>query len=130
MAMELGNPALQLRECDLSPACAEARAPVEPHAQPASNLAALLDRFTAGINNPDAETVGSFAATVEALHGELVMLARHFGAGADSEADTEHIDLDDIFPDTPSHSITFEPHEPGIAADEELEHVCRQLSRG
>ena len=130
MAMESGIPALQLPERETRPLTNDVPAPQELPALPSSNLAALLDRFTAGISNPETETVGSFAATVEALHGELVMLARHFGAGLDAGADAEHIDLDDIFPDTPSNEIAFDRHDPGIAEDEELEHLCRELSRG
>ena len=91
---------------------------------PASNLAALLDRFTDGITNPDTQTIGSFAATVDALHGELVLLAHHFGGGVAAASDV--IDFDDVFPDvTPSAG---EQIEPGIAASEELEHLCRELS--
>ena len=92
---------------------------------PPSNLAALLDRFTEGVTNPANETVGGFAANLEALHAELVMLAHHFGAG--SEAVPEHIDLDDVFPD--QSSFACEPDANGIAADEALEHTCRELSR-
>lgn len=92
-----------------------------PSEQPASNLAVLLDRFTAAVSHPEAETLGSFAATVDALHGELAMLARHFGA--DVEASEEAIDLDAIFPDTPEAEEYA-----GIYEAEELEHVCRELS--
>lgn len=90
---------------------------------PVSNLAALLDRFTSAITNPDAESVGGFAQTVKALHGELAMLAGHFGVDAGSDAG-ELIDFDAIFPDG-----AFAAVEPGIAADEDLEHRCRELSR-
>lgn len=90
--------------------------------RPQSNLATLLDRFTAAVTTPESETIGSFAATVDALHGELAMLARHFGA--DVEAAQEAIDLDAIFPDTPDAADYA-----GVAEAEELEHLCRELSR-
>lgn len=93
-------------------------------AQPApiSNLASLLDQFTQSVTMPHAHTVGHFAQTVGALHGELAMLARHFGAEANA---LEEINFDDIFPDGAP-----EAGEPtGLAAEEELEQVCRELSR-
>ena len=99
--------------------------------QPGSNLAALLDQFTASITNPGAHTVGSFAHTVQALHGELALLARHFGAdAADFDALDSGFDADGTggaFPE--GASPPAEALEPGIAASEELEHLCRELSR-
>lgn len=92
---------------------------------PPSNLANLLDRFTSAVTNPEAETVGGFAATIDALHAELAMLARHFGA--DAGAVGEAIDLDDGFPDT--ELTTGHTDYTGIAGAEELEHLCRELSR-
>jgi hypothetical protein len=94
----------------------------EAAALPRTNLAALLDQFTQSVTQPHAHTVGEFAATVGALHGELAMLARHFGADS---AEPETIDFDDIFPHDAALSKDFE----GVAAEEELEHVCRELSR-
>jgi hypothetical protein len=91
-------------------------------AMPTTNLAALLDQFTQSVTQPHAHSVGEFAATVGALHGELAMLARHFGADA---TEPETIDFDDIFPLDGALSKDFE----GVAAEEELEHVCRELSR-
>jgi hypothetical protein len=88
-----------------------------------SNLAALLDRFTDSVTAPQAHTVGDFSETIQALHGELAMLARHFGAGFD--ADAEVLEFDAIFPETAANL----PIEPGLAASEELEHLCRELSR-
>ena len=105
-----------VRPCDTE---GSSPTPAEPQS---SNLAALLDRFTAAVTNPEAETIGSFAATVDALHGELAMLARHFGA--DVEAAQEAIDLDDCFPDT-TGAVDYT----GIYEAEELEHLCRELSR-
>lgn len=95
---------------------------------PVSQLAALLDQFTANITDPDAHTVGSFAHTIQALHSELAMLARNFTDEAPSldGQDLEFFDFDDISDDLTS---TSEPIEPGIAAAEELEHLCRELSR-
>lgn len=72
---------------------------------PSSSLATLLDRFTASLEEPEAHTIGSFAETVQALHAEFAMLARHFGAVAERAAETapridcpESFDLDDVFP--------------------------------
>ena len=53
---------------------------------PQSNLASLLDRFTVSISDPEAHTIGSFAETVQALHSEFAMLARHFEAVAEHSA--------------------------------------------
>ena len=94
---------------------------------PVSNLAALLDAFTNAITHPDAETVGGFAGTLQALHGELAMLAGHFGADMGAQ-DGDPIDFDEIFPDL-ARDIPHPAPEPGLAADEELEHLCRELSR-
>jgi hypothetical protein len=96
---------------------------------PVSHLAALLDQFTANITDPEAHTLGSFAHTIQALHSELAMLARNFGGEAPSVdgQELEFFDFDDVSDDVTS---TSEPIEPGIAAAEELEHLCRQLSRG
>ena len=102
------------------PSDAEGSLPA-PAGPPASNLAALLDRFTAAVTHPEAETIGSFAATVDALHSELVMLAHHFGADVDPAQ--EAIDLDAIFPDTLDTDNT------PIAEAELLEHFCRDLAR-
>lgn len=94
---------------------------------PISNLAALLDRFTQSVTKPESHTVGNFAEAVQALHGELAMLARHFGAEAYAPA--EQIDFDDIFAEVSASSADEIPLEPGIAQSEELEHLCRDLSR-
>ena len=121
------------------PACVEPRgrdgqAPVASTAHPGSNLAALLDRFTGAITNPANETIGNFAGTVDALHRELAMLARHFGA--EVEAAPEALDLDDIFPDVTSidagepYSAAIAPASTGAADAEELEHLCGELSQG
>lgn len=59
-----------------------------------SNLAALLDRFTGGLADPDAHTIGSFADTVQALHAEFAMLARHFEAAAEHSAISTDPSLD------------------------------------
>ena len=98
--------------------CRVARAPPARD----TNLAALLDQFTQNVTQPDAYTVGDFAATVGALHGELAMLAHHFGASA---WEPEVIDFNDIFPGGADASLDMA----GVTADEELEHVCRELSR-
>ena len=89
---------------------------------PATNLAALLDQFTQHVTQPQAFTVGDFASTVGALHGELAMLARQFGIGSNAQST---IDFDDIFPEL----AALDPAMAGIAAEEELEHACRELSR-
>jgi hypothetical protein len=94
-------------------------------AAPASNLAALLDQFTASVTNPDGHTVGAFAHTVQALHSELALLARHFGAEALATDDFGF----DVADDESSIAPSELPIEPGIAASEELEHLCRELSR-
>ncbi len=80
-----------------------------------ANLAALLDRFSANVTKPDSHTVGDFASTVGALHGELNMLAHHFGGDMHMADD---IDFDEIFP----------AESTGLAAEEELQHLCWQLS--
>ena len=90
--------------------------------KPITNLAALLDSFTQSVTDPGRHTVGDFAQTVGALHGEFAMLARHFGA---ETASSQEIDFDDIFPDV-QIKIAIEP---GLAAAEELEHLCWSLSR-
>lgn len=95
-------------------------------AAPISNLAALLDRFTTSVTQPQAHTVGAFADTVQALHGEFAMLARHFGGETQVRAET--IDFDDIFPQACAGEAEI-PLEPGIAVSEALEHLCRELSR-
>ncbi|MEQ1697519.1 MAG: hypothetical protein ABL901_16925 [Hyphomicrobiaceae bacterium] len=87
--------------------------PVDPPL--GANLAALLDRFTASVSNPEAHTVGDFASTVGALHGELSMLAHHFGG--DMYA-TDDVDFDEMFP----------AESTGLAAEEELQHICWKLS--
>jgi len=94
---------------------------------PASNLAQLLDSFTQAMTRPEQETIGGFAATVEALHGELAMLAHMFGAQAHLDGASEQAQFDDIFPGSPATG--HEELEPGIAEAEELEHLCRELSR-
>lgn len=80
-----------------------------------ANLAALLDRFTSSVTNPGQHTVGDFASTVGALHGELNMLAHHFGGEIHMADD---VDFDDIFP----------AESTGLASEEELQHLCWQLS--
>ena len=91
-------------------------APAVRDEQPLStNLAALLDRFTASVTNPEAHTVGDFASTVGALHGELNMLAHHFGGEMHVSDD---VDFDEVFP----------AESTGLAAEEELHHLCWQLS--
>jgi hypothetical protein len=118
-----------------------ARTVLEPYAdtqRPAaapSPLAALLDRFTESLANPDTTTVGDFATSVQALHGEFALLARQFRH--DTPLDAEPIDFDDIFPDLGDIQATgvapispvLDPAYHGIAAAEELEHLCQTLSR-
>jgi hypothetical protein len=114
------NPCAAALTAGSCPAQTQAVAPAK------SNLAALLDQFTATISNPQSHTVGTFAQTVEALHGELTMLARHFGAEAYSSEDVG-FDLHDG--ENYTVGTDEQPIEPGIAAAEELEHLCRELSR-
>ncbi len=92
------------------------RAPAVRGEQPlGTNLAALLDRFTASVTDPNVHTVGDFASTVGALHGELNMLAHHFGGGMQLVDD---VDFDEIFPQEST----------GLAAEEALQHLCWKLS--
>lgn len=92
------------------------RAPAVRVEQPlGANLAALLDRFTANVTDPQAHTVGDLAQTVGALHGELNMLAHHFGNDLHM---TDDVDFDEIFP----HEST------GLLAEEALHHLCWKLS--
>ena len=98
--------------------------------QPAlgSNLAGLLDRFTRSVTGAASHTVGEFAATVEALHSELSMLAgsvQHRIHTAPQNAP----DFDDIFPGDTNEPASYDPAYHGIAASEELEHACRQIAR-
>jgi hypothetical protein len=94
-----------------------------------SPLAALLDRFTATVTDPEAHTVGDLAETVQALRGELAILAGHFGASDFCQADAGAYSFDALFA-SDGETAHFEPPvEPGIAASEELEHLCRELSR-
>ena len=111
------DPALQLE----TPREAAEWRPSADEVLPVTNLAALLDRFTQSVTDPQAHTVGDFAGTVQAIHGELALLARQFGAVDDLPL--EAYSFDDIFPAPVEHN------EPGIAASEELEHLCRTLSR-
>ncbi len=71
---------------------------------PQSNLATLLDNFTDSIADPEAHTIGAFAQTVQALHAELAVLARHFEAVADRAAviETSAVDVDIIAGTKPS----------------------------
>ncbi|MDZ4842658.1 MAG: hypothetical protein SH859_11040 [Hyphomicrobium aestuarii] len=55
-----------------------------------SNLADLLDRFTGSINAPETQTIGAFAETVQALHAEFALLARHFEAVAERAITADH----------------------------------------
>ncbi len=95
-----------------------------------SNLAALLDSFTASLANPDASSVGQFAGTVQALHSELAMLAGHFrGDGASQDHET---DFDDVFPVNVAQAgavPVLDPAFHGVLAEAELEQLCQNLSR-
>ncbi len=93
---------------------------------PASNLAALLDQFTASVTEPEAHTIGSFSETVQALHAELAMLAHHFESVAGRTA--EAIDIDVVFP-APVPPSTGIVADRSPAAEEALEDLCRALSR-
>jgi hypothetical protein len=100
-------------------------------ALPASSpLAALLDRFTESLANPETATVGDFAGSVQALHSEFALLARHFRHDGPSEV--ELIDFDVIFPEhgETASAATLDPAYHGVAAEAELEHLCQTLSRG
>ena len=109
----------------ISPRGVDQQVPASGETLAVSNLAALLDRFTQSVTDPGAHTVGEFAGTVQALHGELAMLARQFGA-VDGQP-LEAYSFDEVFPDAAlANELAIEP---GIAASEELEHRCRQLSR-
>ncbi len=112
--MELSSSGLGCRDAVLRSAAADGA--------PVSNLAALLDRFTHAITHPEDETVGNFAQTVEQLHGELALLAGHFGI---SDGECDLIDFDAIFPEGAPEAVI----EPGLAAGEELAHLCGLLSR-
>jgi len=101
--------------------------PVQDAPAPQSNLAQLLDSFTAAITHPEGETVGGFATTLDALYGELALLAHHFSGGAAADGAAAEIEFDRIFPATAAGSA--ESAETGIAAAEELEHTCQMLSR-
>jgi hypothetical protein len=95
-----------------------------------SNLAALLDSFTASLANPDASSVGEFAGTVQALHSELAMLAGHFRANGDIQE--QAIDFDDIFPVNAALEAQvphLDPAYHGVLAEAELEQLCQMLSR-
>ena len=100
----------------------------QPQDHSATNLAALLDAFTDSLANPDRATVGSFAGTVQALHGELAFLARNFRDDGDAAA--EAIDFDAIFPaNGETQALELDPAFHGVMASDELEHLCLTLSR-
>lgn len=95
-----------------------------------SNLAALLDSFTASLANPDASSVGEFAGTVQALHSELAMLAGHFRANGELEDNA--VDFDDVFPVNVVQAGAeplLDPAYHGVLAEAELEQLCQLLSR-
>jgi hypothetical protein len=95
-----------------------------------SNLAALLDGFTASLANPDASSVGEFAHTVQALHSELAMLAGHFRANGDIQEPA--VDFDILFPVNAAGAEQAPPRDPafhGVLAEAELEQLCQMLSR-
>jgi hypothetical protein len=93
-----------------------------------SNLAALLDAFTNSVAHPHTATIGQFAGTVQALHGELSFLASQFHDVAPSQA--EIIAFDTIFPDDDNIGLVeLDPAFHGVKAAEELEHLCRMLSQ-
>lgn len=131
MTIEAGLATLE--PLDKTPSCTEPHSTQAQTAatsmgtkRPGADLAALLDRFTGAITNPQTETIGSFAGTVDELHRELLMLARHFGADAEAAPASDALDFDEIFPEQPIAAI--EPPQTGIAQAEELEHLCRELS--
>jgi hypothetical protein len=112
-----------------SPPSARLDTEQEPALPASGGLATLLDRFTASVLDPDAYTVGDFAGTVQSLHGELAMLARHFGVNGALSADGfdgEAFDFDDLDADavTPFDVADYA----GIAESEALEDLCRTLS--
>jgi hypothetical protein len=95
-----------------------------------SNLAALLDSFTASLANPDASSVGEFAGTVQALHSELAMLAGHFRANG--EIQEQAVDFDILFPinaAAEAQAPVLDPAYHGVLAEAELEQLCQMLSR-
>lgn len=95
-----------------------------------SNLAALLDSFTASLANPDASSVGEFAGTVQALHSELALLAGHFRANG--ELQEQHFDFDILFPVNAATEVqppVLDPAYHGVLAEAELEQLCQILSR-
>lgn len=100
-------------------------APLEAPGDPllVSNLAALLDRFTASVNDPDGQTVGDFASTVDALHGELAMLARHFEV-AGEPVDDFWLALEGDGAESAEQALSE-----GLAEEEALQHLCWQLTR-
>lgn len=96
--------------------------------RPLGGLAALLDAFTDSLANPHRATVGQFAGTVQALHGELAFLAGQFQENRTVHA--EAIDFDAVFPIDPEDApSTLDPAYHGVMAAEELEHLCRELSQ-
>lgn len=95
-----------------------------------SNLAALLDSFTASLANPDASSIGEFAGTVQALHSELAMLAGHFRANG--ELQEQPVDFDILFPVNAAAEVqapALDPAYHGVLAEAELEQLCQMLSR-
>jgi hypothetical protein len=90
-----------------------------------SGLAALLDRFSASVLEPESHTVGDFATAVQSLHSELALLARHFGADDALLADALNFDDTESAGPCPADVEAYA----GIAASEDLEHACRLLSR-
>ena len=60
-----------------------------------SNISALMERMNACLTNPGSQSIGSFAATVQALQAELALMADQPLTGDVGEADV--LDWDEIF---------------------------------
>jgi len=69
-----------------------------------SNLADLLDRFTCSVTAPETQTIGAFAETVQALHAEFALLARHFEAVAERAITADHDEFGMEHPVAPAPS--------------------------
>ena len=59
-----------------------------------SNISALMERMNACLTNPGSQSVGSFAATLQALQAELALMADQPLTGDGGEADV--LDWDEI----------------------------------
>ena len=77
----------------------------ETNAAP-SNIAALMERMNACLTNPGSQSIGSFAATLQALQAELALMADQPLTGDVGEADA--LDWDEILAQPGADDVDFD----------------------